>query len=333
MVYHALECVDDAIDATREFLLPVDRSRWLKLAVVVFFLSGSSGVSSLPNTSFSFAPGEVEFSGQLFDPASLSELFDQFLPLVVGLAIVFALVGVVFALVGSIMEFVLVESLRTESVAVRATMRNYLGGGLALFAFRIVLGLVVFAIVGGLTYLLVVPSLGNDAQVVAGAIVLIPVVFVVGIAAAVANQLTTEFVVPTMIHEDRGLRSAWGRFWPILRQNLGQFALYIVVRFALTIGVGIVAGIATGIAGVIVGVPFAIIGGIAFLGTGGTVTLVSAIVYGVLIVAFILSLLAATAVVQVPLKAFTRYYELLVLGDVEPALDLIPDQREAIRLR
>jgi hypothetical protein len=331
MVWYALECVDDAVEATREFLLPVERSRWLKLAVVVFFLSGGSGVTSLPNTSFSFQAGDFDFTGLPTGQVSPSELLDQFLPLLVGLAVVFAILGLLFTLVGSIMEFVLVDSLRRESVDVRTLFRRHVGGGLALFAFRILLGLVVAAVIGGLAYLLIVPALGNDTQVVFGALILVPVALVVGITAAIVHGLTTEFVVPTMIHDDRGLRSAWGRFWPVLRNNLGQFALYVLVRIALTIGVGIIAGIAIGIVAVVVGIPFALLGGVAWLGTGGTITLGSAIVYGLILAAYVLILLAATAVVQVPLKTFTRYYELLVLGDVDPDLDLVAERREAIR--
>lgn len=333
MVYYALECVDDAIDATREFLLPADRRRWLKLAVVVFFLSGGSGVSSLPNTSVNVSAGEFDLGGFLSGTDSIPALLDQFLPVLVGLAVVFAAIGLVFTLVGSIMEFVLVASLRTESVTVRATAREYVGEGIALFAFRLLLGLVVLGIVGGLAAVLVLPVLGNDAQVLVGAAVLVPVALVVVVTAALVHGLTTEFVVPTMIHEDRGLPSAWARFWPVLRGNIGQILVYVLVRFAITIGVGIVAGIATSIAAVVVGIPFLLLGGLAFLGTGGTLSLASAAVYGLLVAAFVLLLLAATAVVQVPLKTYTRYYELLVLGDVDADLDLIPERREAIRSR
>lgn len=333
MAYYALECVGDAVETTREFLLPVDRDRWLKLAVVVFFLSGGSGVSSLPNTSFDLPADGVELTGAPNGQLSPAELFDQFLPLLVGLAIVFALVGLVFTLVGSLMEFVLVDSLRSEAVAVRDKMGEHFQAGLALFAFRLLLGLVVFAIVAGLAWVLIVPAIGNDAQVVVGAIVLVPVALVVGITTAIVHGLTTEFVVPTMIHEDRGLRSAWARFWPVLRRNLAQFALYVVVRLALTIGVGIIAGIATGIAAVVVGIPFVILGGVTWLGTGGALTVATAVVYGLIVAAFVLALLAVTAVVQVPLKTFTRYYQLLVLGDIDPDLDLIPAQREAARSR
>jgi hypothetical protein len=37
------------------------------------------------------------------------------------------------------------------------------------------------------------------------------------------------------------------------------------------------------------------------------------------------------AFVQVPVQVYLRYWALLVLGDVDSALDLIPEQREAVR--
>lgn len=338
MPYYALSCVDDAVDATRAFLVPVDRGRWLRLAVVVFFLSGASGVGSFPNVSWNLGPGEVPFDGAppfdgdfSFDGPP-AELFDHFLPLLVGLAIVFAAVGLLFVLIGSVMEFVLVDALRTESVAVRASMREYLGAGVALFLFRVVLGAVVFGLLAGLGLLLVVPVLdAGGAQLAIGVLLMLFAGLVVGIAAALLHGFTTDFVVPTMVHESRGLGSAWRRFWPVLRDNLAQFGVYVVVRFLLTIGVGIVASIVLGVAAVVVGVPFAVVAGVAFLGFGGALTVVSAVVFGLVAAAFVLTLLAVTAVVQVPLKTFTRYYELLVLGDVEPELDLVADRRRAVR--
>lgn len=337
MAYYALDCVDDALEATRAFLVPVDRGRWLRLAVVAFFLSGASGVSSAPNVSLNAGPEEIPFEGGPpldgdFPPGSPAELVDQFLPLLIGLAVVFAGVGLLFLLAGSVMEFVLVDALRTESVTVRASAREHLGAGVALFLFRVALGAVVLGLLGGLGYLLVVPALGTGgAPLAVGVLLLLLAGLLVGLAAALVHGLTTDFVVPTMIHEDRGLTSAWSRFWPVLRDDLGQFAVYVVVRFVLTVGVGIVASVATGIAAVVVGVPFALLGGVAFLGFGGELTVASAVVFGLVAAAFVLTLLAVTAVVQVPLKTFTRYYELLVLGDVEPDLDLVAERRRAIR--
>jgi len=43
MALHAVENVEEAFGVTREFLTPINIRRWLKLALVVFFVG--SGVS------------------------------------------------------------------------------------------------------------------------------------------------------------------------------------------------------------------------------------------------------------------------------------------------
>ncbi|EMA70214.1 DUF7544 domain-containing protein, partial [Halorubrum kocurii] len=110
MALHAVENVEKAFDITREFLTPIDLRRWLKLALVVFFVGG--GVS-FPTAQFntstpsgSVSNGDIPFS----------------LPVdVVTLVVVFVaaglLLGGLFALIGAIMEFVLIESLRTGEVS------------------------------------------------------------------------------------------------------------------------------------------------------------------------------------------------------------------------
>ena len=37
MSLYAVDAIDDALSATRSFLWPFDRGRWLRLALVVFF--------------------------------------------------------------------------------------------------------------------------------------------------------------------------------------------------------------------------------------------------------------------------------------------------------
>lgn len=49
MALHAVENVEEAFDVTREFLTPIEIRRWLKLALVVFFVG--SGVS-FPTAQF-----------------------------------------------------------------------------------------------------------------------------------------------------------------------------------------------------------------------------------------------------------------------------------------
>ena len=337
MGYAALSALGDAVDATEAFLLPVDRGLWLRLAVVVFFLSGGSGVGSLPNVSWQTSVSNVEGVPTISAP---TELFNEYLPVIVGIAVVAALVGLAFALTGAVMEFVLVDALRTESVSVRAMAREHVRKGLSLFAFQMALLVLVVGAVGGVGAVTVWPALdGGGAGLAAGIVLTGLVGLIVGLAAALAYVFTVAFVVPTMLAEDRGLRRAWGRFWAVLRGNPADFLVYLAVRLALLIGVGIAAGTIVGIVAVVLLIPFGILGGFVLLAGGialsaGAVTslpLAVAVALGFIAVLYVLAVLVTVALVQVPLKTFTRYYELFVLGDIDPDLDLVSERREAVR--
>ncbi|WP_340100088.1 DUF7544 domain-containing protein [Salinibaculum salinum] len=334
MAYAALSCLGDALDATREFLLPIDRGLWLRLAVVVFFLSGGSGVGSLPNVSWQFPAGNIEGLPSDAVPADglPVALFEEYLTLVVGVAALFALLGLVFTVVGAVMEFVLVDALRTESVSVRAMFREHVRRGLALFGVYLLLFLVTAGPIVGSAVLFVVPSLDDGGITLAIGMLLTGfVALVVGVLAALAYVFTVAFVVPTMIAEDRGLRSAWRRFWGVLRDNIVEFLVYLAIRIGLLIALGIVAGAAVGIAGAVLLLPFGILAGVVFFASGASLAVGSAILLGGVAVLYVLTLLAVVALVQVPLKTFTRYYELFVLGTIEPDLDLVRERREDLQ--
>ena len=331
MAYYAVSCLGDALDATREFLFPFDASRWARLVVVVFFLGVTSSGGSGQGVSGQIPANGVGWPGGFPAEAQFADLLDAVWPLLVVLGLALAVLGIGFLFVGSVMEFVLVDAVATETVAVRAAFRRYLRQGAALFVFRLVLGALVAAVLGVGFLLVVLPALsGSDAAVAAGLLVFVPLALFVGLLALLVHGLTVEFVVPTMLSEDSGLVAGWRRFWPTLRGNLGQFAVYALVRIGLTILFGIVVAIALGLVGLVLAIPFVLVGALVFVAAGG-LSLASGVVLGVLVAIYLFALLVATSVVQVPIQTYVRYYELLVLGDVDPDLDLVEARRSAIR--
>ncbi|MFC6973852.1 hypothetical protein ACFQL1_02895 [Halomicroarcula sp. GCM10025709] len=114
MALYALEDIDDAVSATRSLLWPVDRTLWIKLAVVVFFVGG-------PGASFNSVQYNVPANGDTppGDVPLPPEIGANILLVVGSLVLIGLLIGLLFLLVGSVMEFVLVESLRRETVTIR----------------------------------------------------------------------------------------------------------------------------------------------------------------------------------------------------------------------
>ncbi|MEF8807135.1 DUF7544 domain-containing protein [Natronomonas sp.] len=332
MALHAIDDVGDAIDATRAFLFPFDLRRWLKLALVAFFVggglntpSGQFGGSGGPSGS----PGPGG-GGEL--PASLPSLPVEAMTLIAVAVAVVVLLALVFGIVGSVMEFVFIESLRNDAVRVRQYWSDRWRQGLRLFGFRVVIGLPLLALVVGWMALFVLPMVTNVQQPAFSAGVFLfglPVLLLAGLVFAVINAFTTFFVVPLMIQRDSGVLAGWRRLWPSMKREWKQYGAFAVFLLVLSLVVGFITSIAVGLVAVVVLIPFAIIGAIVYvalsLSTTGTVLL------GLLAAGFALTMLVVWALVQVPVVAYFRYYALLVLGDIDSSFDIIPDQRAAVR--
>ena len=325
MALHAIDDVSDAFSATTAFLLPFDLRRWAKLAVVALFLGGGLSLPTLQAN----APANVD------EPAGAGapSLPPDAVPIVVAAVAAVVLVGVTYSVVGAIMEFVFVESLRGE-VAIRRYWGRRWRQGLRLFGFRIAIGLPVLALVAGWIGLLAAPALldGVDPLVPVATLLLfgIPLVLLVGLLYALVASLTTAFVVPIMIETDGGVIASWHRLWVSIRTHPKQYLAYVAVGFVLTVAAGFLASIVVGVAAVVLLTPFAILAVpvIFFLSLSSTAALVTLGVAGVL---FAGSLFVLWLFVQVPVVTYLRYYALLVLGDIEPSLDPVPERRAAVR--
>ncbi|SEO97253.1 hypothetical protein SAMN04487948_10982 [Halogranum amylolyticum] len=332
MSWYALTTLDDARRATTSLLLPVDIGRWLRLALIAFFVGGLGGGSGgggggQGTVNYSFdepLPGFVDGVPSV-DALPVRSL----LPMVAVVLVVLALLGFGYLLVGSVLEFVFVDGVSRRSVRIRAPFREHLHLGLRLFAFRVLVGLLILALVA---IPLAGAVLGGVGLSPALFLLALPVLLVVGLVALVVGvvlQLTTDLVVPTMLAEDRGVLDGWQRVYPLLRSEWEQTALYVLVRYALAIGAAIVVGLVVVLLALVVALPFVVVGGVlyvALLSTGGLGT-VGWFVLGVVGALYGLSVVVVGLFVQVPVVTYFRYYALFVLGEFDPALDLVASVR------
>ncbi|GAB7089814.1 hypothetical protein JCM18237_00850 [Halorubrum luteum] len=321
MALHAVDNIEEAFIVTGEFLRPVELRRWLKLALVVFFVG--SGVS-FPSAQFNSSTPSGDVSGSDLPFAVPVDV----VTLVVVLVTAGILLGALFALIGAIMEFVLIESLRTGEVSIRRYWRRRWRQGLRLFGFRIAIGIPAFALFAGWLALLVVPIVaGIDLTIPFTAFLVgVPVLFLVGVVYGVVSGFTTVFVVPLMIQADSGVLAAWRRLWESIKAAWKQYLAYVVIAFLLTVAAGIIASIAVGFVAIAVLIPVIIVAGVTHL----TVSLSSTVGIAVLIalaLLFGLVMLVVWALAQVPVVTYLRYYALLVLGDIEESFDLVSGLR------
>ncbi|MBX0305241.1 DUF7544 domain-containing protein [Haloarcula salinisoli] len=341
MSLHAIDDISDAIDATKSFLLPFAARTWLKLAVVVFFISGGGGGLNIPQNSGNFGGQDQPAGGgteQFFEgvPSTLHGVVAEYgteLAIIVGLALTLVLL---FALLSNFMEFVFVESLIEREVHVRQYLVANVGNSLRLFGFRLVVALVSLTLVVGFLYTIFLTVLGGSLNNIGpGALLgLFPVFIIfflgIGLVQGLLTGFTNVFVVPMMLTSSRGVLGSWKRLLGSMRRNIKQYLGYLAFSIVLGIGVGIVGGLLGLVATLLLAIPFVLLGAAVFFGLGGgQVALALTAVVGVL---FALFLLLATNLIQVPLQAFMRYYAMLVLGDIDAELDPIPEVREDIRV-
>ncbi|MFC4357535.1 hypothetical protein ACFO0N_06165 [Halobium salinum] len=338
MSWYAFDAVDDALSATRRFLLPFSFGRWARVALVVLFLGsgvggftfpgfpGGTGTGPVPTEPTEPTPTEPVPTdpGPELDPGTLELL------LWVGLALLAVLVavGLVWTVVAPVMRFVLVDMLRTDEVRVRRWFRTRFWKGMRLLGFQLGVGLLVslpLFVLGALFLLLDMGTGVGLAGLLVLALVAVPVLLVVGFFLG----FTTQFVVPVMVAADVGVVAGWRRFWPTLRGHPWQFLVYVLVRWVLTLGLSIGVAIVVGLLGAIV-VVSSLIAGFLVAGAFGGVEAALASTTAVVLLALVALvgfavLFVLTLAVAVPVRSFLTSYELSVLGRAEPRFALLPE--------
>ncbi|WP_323171343.1 hypothetical protein [Natrialba sp. PRR66] len=316
----AVDDLGDAIETTRALLLPVRVWLWLKLSVVVLFVGGSLGSPG------NLATSDPQMVGDEPMPQDgLGEIPDDVLAAAVVLAVVAILLWALFALLGAIMEFVFIETLRSTEIHVRRYSRANLGRGIRLFAFRALVSLGLLAIVAVPVGYFLTSTATTDEFI--GELALIALVAIpLYIVYAIVMRFTSEFVAPIMLLEDRSVLGGWRRFWATLRGNVGEYVVYLLLVWVLQLVTSIAVGFVILFGAVVLAIPFVIVGVLAYALGGGGVYLAGAIgVVG------LLALIALVALVQMPVRTYFQYYALLLLGDTDSELDLVPEQRGAAR--
>ncbi|SDJ95356.1 DUF7544 domain-containing protein [Natronorubrum texcoconense] len=311
---YAIGTLRDAFAVTKRYFGALGSVGWLKLALVVLFLGGITITTQFFNVPLDAIAEGVD------DP-------DVRWLAVAVLLLVLSVYGA-FRYLAALLEFVFVESLRSEAIHLRRYGRANLGRALWLLAFRILLWLGLIIAIAALVGAVIV---GGDVTDVAdlsdgliALIVLSAIVIFVGWYAV--YTLTTAFVVPIMLQQACGPIAAWRRFVPTLASNWSGMLGYLVIAWLI--------GFAFWMLFAMIGFFLTFFGIIAFVLVA---LLFEAIHPNLLWVAVVLLLLAylgyqyVVAAIEAPVRSFVRYHALLILGDTDDALDLIPAQRAAVR--
>ena len=326
----AIDDLSDALETTRNFLTPVSLGLWIKLAIVVFFVSSlGMGGPTIPGGDVGTFADEPMFEEET--PGEVEEFEEEFpveellvVLLVVGGIVLF--LWLLYAIISAVMQFVFIESLRSTEVHVRRYFKANLGNGLRLFLFRV--GLLLGAGILG-----IVPAaaiwLQGGFDALSGALVALYALYGIGLflVYSLTRRFTDEFVAPVMLLEGRGVLGGWRRFWSTLTGNWTEYLVYLILVWILSLAVTIAVWFVLAFGVLALLIPFAIVIFLLILAAGEIGAILSVLVG---IVAF-LTILLFVALVWTPITTYFQYYALLLLGDTNDDLDLIPEQRAAVR--
>ncbi len=323
MPFSAVDAISPAIEHTkRQLFQPFRLGQWVRLALVGL-LAGELSSGGCNTRSFS---NVTRHGGtQHFPGSGLSGVDPMLLAGLIAVLVVTALVlGILFMYIGSVMRFILFDSVLAKECHIRQGWNRRQEPGFRYFLWKLLYSLVMF----GVLIVLVGIPLGfafavgwlrdpkeHVVPLVLGGIALFFAFMIFIIGMAVIYVLTKDFVVPQMALEGIGAMEGWSRLWEMMKAEKSSYAGYVGMKIVLAIVMGIILGIVGLIVVLLIFVPAAGVAVAAVLGgkaaglswTAGTITL--AVVAGSVLLAvflFVTSLISVPAIIFFP--AYSIYF-------------------------
>ena len=319
MPISAVDSITLAIEHTKQQLFkPFRIGQWTRLAFVGL-LAGELGANGCNRSNFQLHPHPPVVAPHF---PSLPAMAPALVAAAISAIIAGLAIGLIFMYIGSVMRFILFDSVVARECHIRWDWSRRLGPGWKYFTWKllyIVLSLVAAAFMIGIPTAFAfsagwfrAPKEHLAPLVLAGAFFFCAfLVFL--IATAVIFVLTKDFVIPQMALEDLDVMAGWRRLWEMIKVEKGAYVVYIVMKIVLAIVVGILMGIATLILGLIIAIPSVGLGILAVISgktaglTWNVHTIALAVVIGCALLAIFFYLVA---LIYVPAIVFFPAYSI-----------------------
>lgn len=312
MGWYALEDVGDALEETRDLLIPFDFKQLTKLAIIVF-LTGSgfnipsgfgdaggttSGTGGFSDSGFSTQTAMTSAAPEIGSILSTGSSTNLALGgLIIGLMV---LVGLPLMLVSSVFEFIFYRSLIDKEVKIVEGFSDNFGRGLRYFGFRLIYGLFALIAIGAVVLVLI-----EDAALFWAVLLpFIPILIVMSLFAA----LTKHFILLRMMEEEQGLIEAWQSFWPELTSQWKQVVVFLFAHFGLSVMVG------AAMAAVVLG--FTLMAAIPVIIVALLLSLIAEVLFIIPVIVGGITWFVALLYIAVPFRVYMRYFVILVYHDL-----------------
>jgi hypothetical protein len=306
----------------RQLIEPFRFGQWTRLALVGL-LAGEMGSNSGINVPSSFP--HQSGSSRHFVQDVLPKIDPVLLASLITILVIAALAfGILMMYISSVMRFILFDSILAKECRIRQRWERRQGPGWRLFLWQLgftAVTLLAMAILFGIPASIAY-SLGwftsphnHLVGLIVGGIILFFVLVIFFVAVALVHVFTKDFVVPQMALEGIGAVEGWRRLLQMMETEKGGYAGYIGMKIVLAIGAGIVIGIAS------IAVVFLLLIPVIALGVGAVIagkaagltwdalTITLAVVFGIILFAllmYLMALIAVPAIVFFP--AYSIYF-------------------------
>jgi len=247
-----IDPIRPAIERVKLLLFkPFDISKWFVIgfcACLAYLGTGGGGGSGPPHCNIPYKPHEQAKITEGINTAKeyiLNNLY-WIIPAVVVVAVVTIGISLLIVWLNSRGRFMFLHCVAENKAEVKVPWHKFRKHGNSLFLFRIVLGIIGFAVT-------IVPAAGIILLIIATAskaillIVSIPgiifcglILFAILIAMSLVRKFTFDFVVPIMFLRTASCTAGWREFLTILSVNKARFALYILFQIVIAIAIGVI---------------------------------------------------------------------------------------------
>jgi hypothetical protein len=243
-----IDPISPAIERVKTILFrPFDLGKWFIIGFCAWlaYLGESGG----PNFNFGGQqrhdhPGHVLNNAKEF----IVENLFWILPLAITVVLIIIVIGFVITWLSSRGRFMFLHCVAVNKAEVKLPWHKFKKQGNSLFLFRIVVGLISFAVVMLLIAMLVVIGVllfagrgePNPVSIILLVLLAICLIIPTAIIFALIGKFTQDFVVPIMFLRQGTCMASWREFWPLLTGNKGRFTIYILFQIVIAMAIGII---------------------------------------------------------------------------------------------
>jgi hypothetical protein len=224
---------------------PFNFEKWMVMGFAAWFAGLNAGGGSY--SSSNFGDRYTGDSGGFSE--AVRQVWAEYSTLILaaggGLLLFGIIIGLVLSWVGARGKFIFLDNVIHNRAAIVEPWKKYRMQGNSLFLWNLAIGciaLTLLVLIFAICFPMVWPMFKTHANVllgVSGIMLGVILLMLYTLCFSYLGFFVYDFVVPLMLKHNIGIRAAWGRFSTILKPRAGNFILFGLVRYLLSLGVGI----------------------------------------------------------------------------------------------